>query len=112
MITYEKAGHYFPGVPARDLSNNEYLDLSEEQRTQIIESGVYKMVGRPPTKRTDEPVESEIAQAVETAMVETATTPADFPPGVVVATDTDETANRGIVSDVEARPRKRAAKEE
>ncbi len=63
---YTGAGRFYDGVPARDLSPEEYAALSEEQR-RLVDSGV--IYETRPTRRVRPPVEeaAEMPPAPEAA---------------------------------------------
>jgi hypothetical protein len=43
-IKYKGDGsQYVPGVPARDLTTDEFKALSQEQQKAVLESGLYEM---------------------------------------------------------------------
>ncbi len=43
----EDRSKYVPGVPARDLSEDEYNALSKEQQKAVNDSGLYQAPKRP-----------------------------------------------------------------
>jgi hypothetical protein len=38
-----QGGGFIQGIPARDLSDDEWKDLSKEQQDLVIKSGLYKL---------------------------------------------------------------------
>lgn len=61
MRRYIGAGHYIPGVPARDIEEDEFRDLPAGVRGHIEESGLYERVKDPPRAKAGEeaPTENE-----------------------------------------------------
>lgn len=65
MIRYIGDGAYFQGIPARDLSDDEFAALSEAQQQALLASGLYTPEAAPaPTRAkkaatTIEPVTAE-----------------------------------------------------
>ena len=45
MFRYRIPGYYIPGVPARDLSTEEYMELEPWQRKAVAESDIYEQAG-------------------------------------------------------------------
>jgi len=44
LFRYRQPGYYIPGIPARDLSTEEYMALEEWQREAIDKSDLYERV--------------------------------------------------------------------
>jgi hypothetical protein len=42
MITYKGNGEFVSGVPARDLTEAEWEQLSKEQKKAALDSGLYE----------------------------------------------------------------------
>jgi hypothetical protein len=54
-VRYQGAGAYVSGVPARDLTDEEYAALSDELRERLTASGLYEIApGGEPTMAPDE----------------------------------------------------------
>lgn len=44
MYRYRKPGHFIPGIPARDLSTEEYMEMERAQRERVAKSDLYERV--------------------------------------------------------------------
>lgn len=42
MYVYIGNGHYFPGLPARDMTDAEWSELPQEDREQALKAGLYE----------------------------------------------------------------------
>ncbi|HEY8311985.1 MAG TPA: hypothetical protein VIG47_15580 [Gemmatimonadaceae bacterium] len=42
MYTYVGNGHFVSGVPARDISDAEFALLGDEERANVVSSGLYE----------------------------------------------------------------------
>ena len=50
---YVGAGNYLDGIPARDLTDEEYDALTREQKRDVRRSGLYEMVEAEPEPEAD-----------------------------------------------------------
>lgn len=65
MIRYTGNGNYFQGIPARNLSDEEFAALPEAQQQALLGSGLYVQEAAPTPKRTTKvaPVEPVAEEA-------------------------------------------------
>lgn len=57
MIKYVGAGDYILGIPARNLTNEEWSQLTPEQRAAAEASGLYEIEKRP--AKADKPAAAD-----------------------------------------------------
>lgn len=58
-IKYTGNGNYFPGIPARDLTDEEFSALPEPVQQSLLDSGVYVPEAATTTRRKATTVAAE-----------------------------------------------------
>jgi len=57
MAEYIGNGNYYQGVPARDLSDEEWAAVPRRVKKVVLGLGLYKLAKRKPAKKAEAPAE-------------------------------------------------------
>lgn len=59
-IKYTGDGAYFVGIPARDLTDDEFSAMPEVTQRMLLDSGIYEQASAPRAKKTATAVEPTV----------------------------------------------------